>query len=331
MTLTNNATLYEPLWQLEIPLTKLEQEILHSFPLQRLHFISHMGAARFGTPMVHSRLQHTLGVFALVTYYEPLHTLARLAALLHDIGHAPFSHTLELLPNVNHHAMTENLLNETPLKELLEGVDKNELINLMNGKTQSVLKDKANALNADNLDSWVRGGVGLGYSLSPRQLLKKFKLHEGFLETDTDTATMFAKLIIKAAEGQLKPLDLGANAVLASLVGELLELGALDLKQLSQMIDDELVSLLLYTPKTRTRIQTLLFEPHRLRVRSLEESETLSENEIPVQPYLYLAMPRVNGTSILEHHPELKAEVAKCQSYAGQYVVWIDEREADKA
>jgi uncharacterized protein len=324
MTVMNASTLYEPLWQLETPLTRLEQEILQSFPLQRLHFISHMGAARFGTPMTHSRLQHTLGVFALVAHYQPEHTLARLAALLHDIGHAPFSHALELLPNVNHHAMTEALLNELPLKELLEGVDKNELVNLMNGKTQSVLKDKANALNADNLDSWVRGGVALGYPLSPSQLLEKFKLRDGFLETDTDTATMFAKLIIKGAEGQLKPLDLGANAVLANLVAELLELGVLDVKQLPQMIDDELISLLLNTPKTEARARVLLFEPHRLSVRPLAEGETLSENEIPVQPYLYLAMPRVNGISILELRPDLKADVANCKSLERTYVASIE-------
>jgi uncharacterized protein len=325
----NVSTLYEPLWQLEIPLTNLEQHLLNSFPLRRLHFISHMGAARFGTPMVYSRLQHTLGVFALVAHYQPDHTLARLAALLHDIGHAPFSHALELLPGVNHHKTTEALLEQAPLDTLLESVDIKGLINLMNGKTQSVLKDKVNALNADNFDSWVRGGVALGYPLSPRQLLEKFKLRDGFLETDTDTAMMLAKLIIKAAEGQLKPLDLGANAVLANLVTELLEIGALDVKQLPYLIDDELVSLLLHTPKTKARARVLLFEPHRLRVHPLAEGETLSEDEISVRPYLYLAMPRVNGISILEQHPELKAEVIERQSYTRLYTVWIDEIETE--
>lgn len=331
MTGMNNTTLYKPLWQLEIPLMPLDQKILHSFPLQRLHFISHMGAARFGTPMVHSRLQHTLGVFALVAHYDPEHTLARLAALLHDVGHVPFSHALELLPNVNHHRMTEALLDKAPLDKLLEDIDKDELINLINGKTQSVLKDKVNTLNADNLDSWVRGGVALGFPLSPKQLLEKFVLRDGFLETDTDTATMFAKLIIKAAEGQLKPLDLAANAMLANLVGELLELGALDVKQLPDLIDDELISLLLYTPKTRARMQALLFEPHRLRVRPLAEGETLSENELPVQPYLYLAMPRVNGASILEQVPALLEKVKACQSLAGQYAVFIEGSQHDPA
>jgi uncharacterized protein len=325
MTLMNNSTLYEPLWQLEIPLTPLEQSVLHSFPLQRLHFISHMGAARFGTPMVHSRLQHTLGVFVLVAHYQPQHTLARLAALLHDIGHAPFSHALELLPDVNHHTMTEALLDEAPLNTLLENIDKNELIKLMNGKTQSVLKDKANAVNADNLDSWVRGGVALGFpSVSPTQLLKKFGLRNDFLETDIDTALMFANLIIKAAEGQLEPLDLAANALLAQLVGELIEAGLLDVKQLSHMIDAELISLLLHTAKTKERAHVLLFEPYRLRVRPLEKGETVADGEIPVQPYLYLAMPRVGGVSILEHRPELQTEIATCQALAGHYLTWID-------
>jgi uncharacterized protein len=321
--LKNETTLYEPLWQLELPLTRLEQRIIQSFPLRRLHLISHMGAARFGTPMVHSRLQHTLGVFALVAHYEPEHTLARLAALLHDIGHAPFSHALELLSGVNHHTMTEALLNEPPLKELLEDVDKDELIKLIRGETQSVLKDKQNSLNADNLDSWVRGGTALGLQFdSPQHLLKKFVLRDGFLETDTDTAVMFARLIIEAAKGQLEPLDLAANALLAQLVGELLELGVVNIKQLSQMIDAELTSLLLHTERTKERAHILLFEPYRLRVRPLQKGESVAEGEMPVQPYLYLAMPRVNGVSILEQRSELKAEVAKCRALSQTYVAW---------
>ncbi len=324
----NETTLYEPLWRLEIPLTKLEQELLNSFPLRRLHFISHMGAARFGTPMVHSRLQHTLGVFALVAHFSPEDTLARLATLLHDIGHSPFSHALELLPGVNHHRMTEALLDEPPLSKLLENIDKDELISLMNGKTQSVLKDKANALNADNLDSWVRGGVALGFqTVSPTQLLKKFELRNGFLETDVDTAVMFARLIIEAAKGQLEPLDLAANALLSNLVGELIDEGALTIEQLPHMIDAELTNLLLHTPRTKERARVLLFEPYRLRVRPLEKGESVAEGELPVQPYLYLAMPRVKGVSILEHHPELQAEVSACQSLARQYLAWIDATE----
>lgn len=115
----HETTLYEPLWQPELPLTNLEQRLLNTFSLRRLHFISHMSAARFGTPLVHTRYQYTLGVFARVTHYDPDHTLARLAALLHDIGHAPFSHALELIPNVNHHAMTDALLDEAPLDKPL--------------------------------------------------------------------------------------------------------------------------------------------------------------------------------------------------------------------
>jgi uncharacterized protein len=324
MTIMNASTLYEPLWQLEIALTSVEQSILHSFPLQRLHFISHMGAARFGTPMVHSRLQHTLGVFALVAHYEPQHTLARLAALLHDIGHAPFSHALELLPGVNHHRMTETLLDKSPLDKLLEDVYKHELTKLIRGETQSVLKDKQNSVNADNLDSWVRGGTSLGIQFdAPQQLLKKFALRDGFLETDTDTAVTFARLIIEAAKGQLEPLDLAANALLSNLVGELIDEGALTIEQLPHMIDAELTNLLLHTPRTKERARVLLFEPYSLRVRPLKKGES-TEGEISVQPYLYLAMPRVNGVSILAHHPELQAEVSACQALAGQYLAWID-------
>jgi len=50
-----------------------------------------------------NRLQHTLGVFSLVAHFCPENVLLRAAALLHDVGHAPFSHALERLDGVDHH------------------------------------------------------------------------------------------------------------------------------------------------------------------------------------------------------------------------------------
>ncbi|MBL0691871.1 MAG: HD domain-containing protein [SAR324 cluster bacterium] len=100
-----------------IKLDKLEVDILSHKFCQRLRYVSQLGFAHYVYPSAnHNRLSHSLGVLHLagklynhlayeatlclnkfiplakLTYYRKI---LRLAALLHDIGHLPFSHTLE--------------------------------------------------------------------------------------------------------------------------------------------------------------------------------------------------------------------------------------------
>jgi HD superfamily phosphohydrolase len=98
---------------------------------QRLRRIQQMAFANLVYPgAVHSRLHHSLGAYHLmhnalaelrsknfpVTQEEELG--AKIAILLHDIGHGPFSHALEkiLIENTHHEALSiliMELLNET--------------------------------------------------------------------------------------------------------------------------------------------------------------------------------------------------------------------------
>jgi len=93
---------------------ELEQRVIDSRPFQRLRYIRQMGVAYLIYPgATHTRFEHSLGVMELVTriYNTISHDLPeervaywrqilRLAALCHDMGHLPFSHTAEqvLLP-----------------------------------------------------------------------------------------------------------------------------------------------------------------------------------------------------------------------------------------
>ncbi len=88
---------------------------------QRLRRIHQMAFAHLVYPgAVHSRLHHSLGAYHLmscalielknkgtdISFEEELG--ARIAILLHDVGHGPYSHALEkeLIPNVNHEAIS---------------------------------------------------------------------------------------------------------------------------------------------------------------------------------------------------------------------------------
>lgn len=99
-----------------------EVRVIDSFPLQRLRFISQLGIAYMVFPSAqHSRFEHSLGTMELAGRIyrslglkdERLYQLVRLAGLLHDIGHTPFSHTTEvLLGDKSHESAGERVLFE---------------------------------------------------------------------------------------------------------------------------------------------------------------------------------------------------------------------------
>jgi HD superfamily phosphohydrolase len=87
----------------EIGLSELELQILDSSEVQRLRQIKQLGAAtRVYPSATHTRFSHSLGVMHISGLIgnsiglDPVEiTEARLAGLLHDTGHGPFSHTSE--------------------------------------------------------------------------------------------------------------------------------------------------------------------------------------------------------------------------------------------
>lgn len=101
---------------INIPKGLIMEVVTHPL-VQRLHRIKQLGLSCMVYPGAqHTRFQHSLGAFFLMT--EAIHSLRRkgvnisdyeadsvkIAILLHDVGHGPFSHVLEstIAPNVHH-------------------------------------------------------------------------------------------------------------------------------------------------------------------------------------------------------------------------------------
>jgi HD superfamily phosphohydrolase len=109
----------DPLWN-NIRIDAEALAVLDSEPFQRLRYVRQLGHAFLVYPgATHSRFEHALGAYHLAGRALGLlsergelegipaqeRTLVHLAALLHDIGHYPFSHALEEAGLLSHEAL----------------------------------------------------------------------------------------------------------------------------------------------------------------------------------------------------------------------------------
>lgn len=150
-------------------------DLIQAKEFQRLRRIKQLG----GTYMIfhgaeHSRFSHSLGVYlvakrmierlvkagATFTEHERLLTLT--AALLHDLGHGPFSHSFEEVLGINHEIFTVRILTETTkvnhiLEEYRAGFSSEVKEVIMRTHPNKVIVNLISSqLDADRLDYLVR-------------------------------------------------------------------------------------------------------------------------------------------------------------------------------
>ena len=92
-----------------IPITEIEKEVIDTVPVQRLRRIKQLAGVEYVYPGgIHTRLEHVFGSMHLagllaselslskeIELDNDTIQLLRLAGLLHDVGHGPFSHVFE--------------------------------------------------------------------------------------------------------------------------------------------------------------------------------------------------------------------------------------------
>jgi HD superfamily phosphohydrolase len=187
----------EPLYPLIQP-HKWEIELFNSNPVRRLKQLAHFGAGSIVSSVVHTRFEHTVGVWKLAAYFFPDDVLLRVAAILHDVGHLPFSHSVERTLGFNHHHITKQLIQEEEISSILNKarIIPSEIIDFLN--KPSVLTGKTNILGIDHLDSFLRDTYMAGeIELLPKNLLSKIRCTSKGIETDKDTGLYLLKLIKK--------------------------------------------------------------------------------------------------------------------------------------
>jgi len=173
-----------------ICITEAEKDIIDSFPVQRLHRLRQLAGAEFVYPGAnHTRFEHSVGVMYLAGLLSKNPNLSqhlsedeaqilRIAALLHDVGHGPFSHVFEHLLHKfldkTHEDLTTWVIQKSELSDILNnlGYDPDVIGKLAVGmlrRPSKAFMDQViqSAVDVDKLDFVVRDtyhtGAQYGY------------------------------------------------------------------------------------------------------------------------------------------------------------------------
>jgi hypothetical protein len=207
-----------------IRLTEIERNVIDTLAVQRLRRIRQLAGAEYVYPAAnHTRFEHVLGAMYLagvVAENIPTELSAdekqrvRLAALLHDVGHAPFSHLFEpfLLKYLgrNHEDISTWIIANSSLSGVIEeqGFDAKELSNLAVGKSSKPGKRFlgqiiSSSFDVDKMDFVVRDSyhTGAGYgSVDVFRLIYTMDILNGNLAVDITALPTLESLILARLE-----------------------------------------------------------------------------------------------------------------------------------
>lgn len=171
----------DPLWN-NIRVDPFAMRLLDTPVVQRLRYVRQLGLAYLVYPgATHSRFEHALGTYhlarrtlALLGEREDLATLGvdaaadvRAAALLHDVGHYPFSHALEEIGAVHHEQVAAPLITGGVIADCLrEGLGPDapaRVIDLITGASASPLQGLiSGSLDLDKIEYLKRDALMCG-------------------------------------------------------------------------------------------------------------------------------------------------------------------------
>jgi HD superfamily phosphohydrolase len=237
------------------------QLIAHPF-YQRLRRIHQMAMAHLVYPgAVHTRLHHSLGAYHLMSC--ALHELtskgfsispeeqqaAKIAILLHDIGHGPFSHALE-------HVLAEGLHHEDLSLLIIRDLNKQ-----FNGKLQMALDIFTNTypkkylyqlvsgqLDVDRMDYLTRDSFFTGViegAIGYDRILKMMTIHNGELMIEEKGIYSIEKFLVARRlmywQVYLHKTVLSAEQMLRRIITRARELNAVCPEPLNSFINKPLV------------------------------------------------------------------------------------------
>ncbi|RLM36878.1 HD domain-containing protein [Haloarcula sp. Atlit-120R] len=188
--------------------------LLDTPPVQRLRHISQLGTVTLVYPSAnHTRFEHSLGVYHLAD--RALSHLGiegqqaervRAAALLHDVGHSPYSHNVEALIHRRtgkYHDDVDELLGDGPVARVLSehGLNPDRVAGLVAGEGE-LGQLVSGELDVDRMDYLVRDAhhTGVPYgTIDHERLVRELSFVDGELVLDEGNVQTAESLLLARA------------------------------------------------------------------------------------------------------------------------------------
>ena len=208
-----------------IRFSDVERELVDTPIFQRLRRIRQLAGAHLVYPSAqHSRFEHSLGTMHVAGYAgetlltkgyldnEDLVQELRLAALLHDIGHGPFSHlfeeVLEARCKTNHEDMGRKIISYSEVSDIVRkyGYNSSDICKLSFGESNVKFFNEiiAGGLSADSMDYLSRDGffTGVEYGkIDYHRLISSFEIvSNGHLAINRSALYSFESMLISRYE-----------------------------------------------------------------------------------------------------------------------------------
>jgi HD superfamily phosphohydrolase len=257
----------DPLWN-NIRVDPLALRLIDTTTFQRLRYVRQLGLAFLVYPGAsHSRFEHALGTYHLARralllldergdlrdLSESARTEVTIAALLHDIGHYPFSHALEEIGALNHEEVAQPLICSgevgTILRSELGDDAPRRIVDLIRGKSQQALQGLiSGSLDLDKIEYLRRDALmcGVPYGdIDADRLLNSLVLLDGGIGIQEKGLSAVESLLF--AKYQMyrnvywHHAVRSATAMYKRLVSDALDAGSLTADELAGFTDEGLL------------------------------------------------------------------------------------------
>ncbi|MFB6354385.1 MAG: HD domain-containing protein [Halobacteriales archaeon] len=252
-----------------IPVEGVALDLLDTPAVQRLRRVKQLGTVDLVYPAAnHTRFEHSLGVYHLADRtLEQLGVAGttaehvRAAAMLHDVGHTPYSHNVESLlerPTGLRHTDVGDVLVEGPVADVLDehGLDADRVADLVAGEGRygGLV---AGELDVDRMDYLVRDAhhTGVPYgTIDHGRLVRELGVVEGDIVLREGNVQTAESLLL--ARALMYPTVYNhhvariSKSMLRRATGRLIDAGAIEPLALRRMDDHDLFAALRAHPES---------------------------------------------------------------------------------
>ena len=267
-----------------IRLNKTEHQIIDTPVFQRLRRIKQLSGAHLTYPGAqHTRFEHSLGVLHIASMAasslnskglmstDDIENI-RLAALLHDIGHGPFSHLFEEVlqrKKQSHEDVGKQIILKSEIGDIISksGYDKKLIHNLAVGQSRMQYLNEivSGALSADMMDYLLRDGYFTGAEhakIDHHRLTHSLDVYKNKLALDSSALVNFETMMISRfqmfkAVYFHKTVRAGEVMLLEamSLAGNELGLSSLKMDEYVKLTDEVILEKLMSLPETSSDLK----------------------------------------------------------------------------